>query len=130
MAGRPQSSRGQPVHDPLPLTSHFDIVWFQDGARVYLLVFGEVDLASAPHLADQVRRAAQTGLEVIVDLEGTTFMDCAGLGALLEASADVGPARLSVTPGPPQVQRLFELAGITGLLRIAPRPLTLGRRAA
>ena len=59
---RPGATR----HDPLPLTSHFDIDWFQDGARVYLLVFGEVDLASAPHLADQVRRAAQTGLEVIV----------------------------------------------------------------
>ena len=122
--------RGPPVHDPHLLTSHFDIDWFQDGARVYVLVFGDVDLGSAPRLADQVRRAARAGLEVIVDLEGTTFMDCRGLGALLQADADIAPVRLSVTPGPPQVQRLFELAGNTTLLRIAPRPLTLGRRAA
>src|SRR5581483_4679498 len=118
------------VHDPFSLSAHFDIDWFQDGARVYVLVFGDVDLGSAPHLAARVRRAAETGLEVIVDLEGTTFMDCAGLGALLKAGADLGPARLSVTPGPRQVQRLFELAGITRLRRVAPRPPTLGRRAA
>ncbi len=94
------------------------------------MVFGEVDLKSAPHLRQQIRRAGQTALEVIVDLEGATFMDCAGLAALLQARADLGPSRLSVTPGPRQVQRLFELAGITGLHRVAPRPLTLGRRAA
>jgi anti-anti-sigma factor len=70
------------------------------------------------------------GHVIVVDLDGVTFMDCAGVRALLQASANLGPERLSVTPGPPQVQRLFELAGITSLLRVAPRPLTLGRRAA
>jgi len=95
-----------------------------------VLVFGEVDLGSAPRRADQARRAAQTAHEVVVDLGRATFIDCTGLRALLQASADIGPARLSVTPGPPQVQRLFELAGITGRRRVAPRTLTLGRRAA
>jgi anti-anti-sigma factor len=95
-----------------------------------VLVSGDVDLGSAPRLADQVRRAAQTGLEVIVDLEGTTFMDSSGLQPLLDEGLAMGPERFSVTSGPPQVQRLFQLAGIIGLLRIAPRPLTLGRRAA
>jgi anti-anti-sigma factor len=70
------------------------------------------------------------GDEVVVDLEGATFMDCAGLGALLQASANIAPTRFSVTPGPTQVKRLFELAGMTGLLRVTRRPLTLGRRAA
>jgi anti-anti-sigma factor len=101
-----------------------------DGARVFVVVVGDVDLGSAPRVAHQVRRAAQSGLEVIVDLESTTFMDCTGLSALLQAEADIAPVRLSVTPGPPQVQRLFELAEITCLRRVAPRPLTLGRRAA
>jgi anti-anti-sigma factor len=95
-----------------------------------VLVFGELDLASAPRFAQTLRRAKQNALEVIVDLEGATFMDCAGLSALLKASADMAPTSLSVTPGPRQVQRLFELAGVTDLLRVAPRPLTLGRRAA
>jgi anti-anti-sigma factor len=94
------------------------------------LVFGEVDLCGTPRLAEQIRRAGQMGDEVIVDLEGVTFMDCAGLGALLQGRADIGPAKFSVTAGPPQVQRLFELAGITGVLRVTRRPLTLGRRAA
>lgn len=95
-----------------------------------MLVFGDVDLSSTPRLAEQIRRAGQMGDEVVVDLDGVTFMDCAGLGALVQTSTNMGPERFSVTPGPPQVQRLFELAGITSLLRVAPRPLTLGRRAA
>jgi hypothetical protein len=49
---------------------------------------------------------------------------------LLEARADIGPARFSVTPGPPQVQKLFELAALTGVLRVVPRPRALGLRAA
>lgn len=96
-----------------------------------MLVSGEVDVSTAPRLADQLKRVQRTGREIVVDLENTTFMDCTGLRALLEACEDIGPARLSVAPGPPQVQRLFALAGMTGLLRVVPRTtLALGRRAA
>jgi anti-anti-sigma factor len=121
---------GPPTYEFLSLISHLAIDWLPDGARVFVRVFGEVDISTAPRLAERIRRAAQMGTEVVIDLEGATFMDCAGLGALLQANSDLGPGRLSVTPGPPQVQRLFEFAGITRLLRVAPRPLTLGRRAA
>jgi anti-anti-sigma factor len=70
------------------------------------------------------------GLDVVVDLEAATFMDCAGVRALLRAGADIGPDRFSITPGPPQVQRLFQLVGLTSFLRVAPLPLTPGRTAA
>lgn len=77
-----------------------------------------------------MRLADDTGLEVVVDLEHATFMDCAGARTLLEAGAAIGRERFSVTPGSPQVQRLFELTGIASQLRVTPGPLTLGRRAA
>lgn len=93
-------------------------------------VFGEMDLSSAPALAWHIGLADQTGSEIVVDLENATFMDSAGVQPLVDASLAMGPARFSVTSGPPQIQRLFQLTGIIGLLRIAPRPLTLGRRAA
>lgn len=44
------------------------------------------------------------GHEVVVDLEGVTFMDCSGVRPLLEASAAMGPASApgaaAVAPGP------------------------------
>jgi anti-anti-sigma factor len=92
-------------------------------------VWGEVDLGSAPRLAEQLRRADRSAPEIVVDLEGTTFMDCAGMRTLLEAREQIGPARFSVTPGPPQVQRLFQLADVSGMLRVVPRPRALGRHA-
>jgi len=97
---------------------------------VFVLVWGEVDLSSAPRLAEQLRRAERIAPEIVVDLEGTTFMDCAGMRTLLEAREQIGPTRFSVTPGPPQVQRLFQLADVTAMLRVVSRPLTLGRQAA
>lgn len=89
-----------------------------------------MDLSTAPFLAEQIRLADRTGLEIVVDLDDATFMDCAGMRPLLEASLAMGPARFSVTSGPPQIQRLFQFAGIIGVLRTARRSLTLGRVAA
>ncbi len=97
---------------------------------MFVLVRGEVDVSTAPRLGEQLKRAERMGHEIVVDLEDATFMDCAGMRTLLQARTDIGPARFFVTPGPPQVQRLFQLAGTSGMLHVVPRPLTLGREAA
>jgi anti-anti-sigma regulatory factor len=40
-------------------------------------------------------------------------MDATGLGVLVRhASRDENAERLRITPGPPQVQRLFDLSGL------------------
>src|SRR5437660_3955204 len=83
----------------------------RSGAVEIVLVSGELDLCTAPHFATALRSAQLTGVDVIVDLENVAFMDCAGLRVLLTASESSGPAAFSVTPGPRQVQRLFELTG-------------------
>ena len=84
-------------------------------------VAGELDLSSAPELAYALRQASRLGNELLVDIERVEFMDCAGLRVLLEWAGDDGgrgPSVLSVTPGPRQVQRLFELTGADRLLRV------------
>jgi anti-sigma B factor antagonist len=82
-------------------------------------------MCTAPRLASELRLARRSGREVIVDLEAVTFIDCAGLRALLDAASDAGASEsgFGVTPGPRQVQRLFEIAGADQLLRIVPPTL-------
>lgn len=96
------------------------------------MVAGEVDLATAPSLAQALQHVIGLGKGVVVDLEDVEFMDCSGLRALLKAvwRADQLPAvDLSVTPGPPQVQKLFELTGADQLVRFVP-PTVVGIGAA
>jgi anti-anti-sigma factor len=93
-------------------------------------VSGELDVSTAPHLAAELHEAEQAGLAVVVDLEQVEFIDCAGLHTLVRATASAGPNRLSVTPGTPQVQRLFDLVGVDDLLHVLPSPLGIDHSAA
>jgi anti-sigma B factor antagonist len=102
----------------------------RSGPAEIVLVSGELDLCTAPHLAAALHSAQQTGADVIVDLEQVTFMDCAGLRVLLAANEDSGPARFSVTPGRRQVQRLFQLTGARALLDVVPPGVPAVRIAA
>ena len=49
-------------------------------------VSGEIDIASAPKLRDELLSAVRRhGARLALDLGGVTFMDCAGINALLAA---------------------------------------------
>ncbi len=84
-------------------------------------VAGELDLATAPILADALVRLCPRVGELVVNLEQVEFMDCAGLRVLTDV-AELGNVHVSFTPGPPQVQRLFELTGMREVFRIIPPP--------
>ena len=78
-------------------------------------VRGEVEVLTAPRLADAVTSALGGERPVVVDLTDVTFLDSAGLGTLLrvtEASEEGGePLRLAVDENRPVVRTLQ----ITGL---------------
>jgi anti-sigma B factor antagonist len=116
--------RGPPsAHEPHFLTPDFGIESVRGDGIVVVAVSGEVDLCTAPQLAEELRRAQQAGIDVIVDLEQVEFMDCAGLRVLLRfaSSRIAASAPFTVTPGTPQVQRLFHLSRIGSLLRVTSR---------
>ncbi len=96
------------------MTPIFDIDTVKRDDALIVLVSGEIDLSTGSHLDDALSRAAaSTAGLIIVDLERVTFMDATGLGILVRhASTEDGEQRLRITPGPPQVQRLFELSGM------------------
>jgi anti-anti-sigma factor len=91
--------------------------------RRVLLLYGELDLAGAPLLAGEIERAESSGLDALVlDLSHLDFLDSAGLRVILaahERARDAGRG-FAITPGPPQVQKLLEIAGVDRHLRTIP----------
>jgi anti-sigma B factor antagonist len=89
---------------------------------------GELDLACAPLLADLVRGLAEGDGDgvtaVTLDLRRLTFIDSTGVRATLSVR-ELCRARgygFFVIPGPRQVQRVFEIAGLLEVLPFAQAP--------
>ena len=59
-----------------------------------------------------------------LDLSGLRFIDSTGVGVLsrLEEQARSRGVALSIVPGPREVQRVFELAGLSEILPFNPPP--------
>ena len=81
---------------------------------------GEIDLAVAPQLRDDLTRAiAHEGAHLLVDCEHLTFIDSTGIAVLLEANQKLeaaGRHMLLVNVGG-EPRRAFEMLGLTDLMR-------------
>jgi anti-anti-sigma factor len=90
-----------------------------DGTRRTLALSGELDALVASDVEDAVRRLCDEGIaELVLDLRDLTFIDSTGLRSTLiayELCQECGHD-FAVIPGPRQVQALFELTGLAGLL--------------
>ena len=82
----------------------------RDGTAV-LSLSGELDLASAPRLDEALFECEDGAPTILLDLRGLTFMDSSGLRVILAADARARSrgGRLMLVPGPPSVQRVFQL---------------------
>ncbi len=92
-----------------------------DPAResVYARPFGELDLATVPVVEARLRELHEAGWKtIILDLRGVRFLDSSGLRMILEwdAMSRADGFSFGIVPGPPPVQRLFELTNLTGHL--------------
>jgi anti-sigma B factor antagonist len=92
---------------------------FPERDRVRVALAGELDLATAPQLDQAVRELLEAGFDhVVVDLTDLAFLDSSGLRMLLrlQGLSHEGAFRLELKPGPPAVQRIFELSSTIDLL--------------
>jgi anti-sigma B factor antagonist len=90
------------------------------GGRQTLVLNGELDIVSAGQLEAMLAEACADGTTgVTLDLRGLTFMDSSGLRAILLAKelTDSRGLDLAVIPGPPSIQRVFD---VTALLDVLP----------
>ncbi|MFW6091641.1 MAG: STAS domain-containing protein [Actinomycetota bacterium] len=101
-----------------------------DGA-VLLRIIGEVDLATVPKLSTALRAtiAGPTSpTEVRIDLAATSFIDAAGVGALVEGreAARRAGVGFAVDNATGVVRRLLDILGLTDALHVevVPRSAT------
>jgi len=89
-----------------------------------LALSGELDLATAPHVEAELQLAEATDADqIVVDLCGLDFIDSTGLQLIVNADArsKANGQRLRLLPGPPQVQRIFEITATADRLPFADR---------
>jgi anti-sigma B factor antagonist len=75
---------------------------------------GELDIATRTELEMAIDELLRSGVErLILDLRGVSFMDSNGLRLALDlhAAARGNGFALELVPGPPHVQRIFEVTG-------------------
>jgi anti-sigma B factor antagonist len=81
---------------------------------------GDVDLATAEILEEELRRAESSEDLIVLDLQGVSFMDSTGIRMVIGADQRIRDraGTLRVVRVPPQVHKLFELVGIIDRLTI------------
>jgi anti-sigma B factor antagonist len=98
----------------------FSIGAMRHDDRYTLLLAGDLDLASAPKIEKLIPELCADGAsEIVLDLGGLTFIDSAGLRAIVRGRAlcDKRRCGFRLIPGG-TVQRIFELTGLSGELPI------------
>ncbi|MHB8295806.1 MAG: STAS domain-containing protein [Acidimicrobiales bacterium] len=92
------------------------VVEGDDGAPI-AIVQGELDIATAPLLARELGTVAREGpRRLVIDLAGTTFMDCGGARAIIDARRALPPGSCEVVlrSPRPRVRMVLELIGLDG----------------
>lgn len=94
------------------------------GPELLMTVSGELDIAGAPVVATLYAEPTTAACRcVVVDVSGLTFIDGAGLRALLAGPEARGEDfEISLRSPSRPVMRLLELSGHAGLVETAPRP--------
>ncbi|WP_279635744.1 STAS domain-containing protein [Micromonospora inaquosa] len=85
-----------------------------------LEVVGEIDMATADHVYAVVEAtlAADHPTQLVIDLTAVTFLDCAGIRALISAqrAASDRATNLRVVGASRHIQRVLHLTGVQDLL--------------
>lgn len=101
--------------DPSPLS----VSTVMTDRHALVTINGEIDLATAPEVEAAIRASIDDGAgSVAIDMSGTTFMTCAGIGALVAARHHGQHTHVSVgvtRPSTP-VSRMLRLGGVAALL--------------
>jgi len=86
-----------------------------DGDHALVEPQGEMDMASVGAVEAELRRVRAEGFDhVVLDLAGLTFMDSSGLHLVIRWTSEAARDgfKFELEPGPPAVQRIFELTAV------------------
>jgi anti-anti-sigma factor len=97
----------------------FSITRSTDDRGVVLALSGELDVISAPDLAEQLDAlAADACPRALLELSGLTFVDSAGVSVLVKArhEAEANGRRLILRGATEQVHQVFSVLGLADWL--------------
>lgn len=107
------------------MQSNFAVHTYTADRAMRIVVSGELDLVASPAVDRAIGDQAESDVDlVVVDLRQLEFMDSTGLHTVLriqQGAHELG-RRFALIRGPDQVQRLFELTGLTETLTIVDSP--------
>jgi anti-anti-sigma factor len=92
---------------------------YRHGDTAVVIASGEIDLSSADLLRAKLHGLLDSCRRLVLDLREVDFMDASGLHCVLDiddASRAVS-VEFALVPGPPAVQRLFEITRTADRLR-------------
>ena len=93
------------------------------GDELWFAAEGELDLETAAQVRAQLDEHMDSGhATLVLDLSAVTFVDSTGLRTVIEAqkATEARGVGFALVPGPPAVQRLFELTGTSDLFPEPP----------
>jgi anti-anti-sigma factor len=129
LEGRPGGSdpqrRQQPLRSGGEVRNDLSIRVTQEGDRATLALAGELELATAPMVGQAVVEMLRTGpRELVLDLAELAFMDLSGLRAVLltQSLCESSKCDFLLVNGTPQVQKLFDITGLTRTLPFIAEP--------
>jgi anti-sigma B factor antagonist len=91
--------------------------------RVHVRLFGELDVSTARRVERQLVDLRDAGWSrLVLDLSGLSFLCSTGVHLVLRwtEAARADGFELTLVPGRPEVQRVFDTVGITDQLPFAP----------
>jgi anti-sigma B factor antagonist len=105
----------------------FELAVENEAGRVRFIPRGELDLATAPEMEEQVLGALRSGDQpVVLDLRELTFMDSTGVRAIVAAhqvAEETGhDLRVVRPPRESAVARVIEISGIDDALGLVDEP--------
>jgi anti-anti-sigma factor len=116
VAVSPSSSQA-PYAPPEEVPFRYDVA--REGNSASVRTLGELDMAAGPVLSAEMSQLREAGCRhLVLDLSGLSFMDSTGLRFLLGCYAESRQDgfTIALVPGPPAVQRVFELTRTTDRL--------------
>ena len=99
-------------------TGTVEITNIREQGRHTIRLEGELDMSGVPSLEAAAGRVWGEVSSLTVDLSGLRFIDSTGLAAIVHISGLCArhDCRFGIVQGPREVQRLFELTGLDGVL--------------
>ena len=108
----PPPSASQPQPTPPPEAEPFRCATSHEYESAHIRAIGELDLATAPILSEEIDALRSAGFRhMTLDLSRLDFIDSTGLRLILACDAEARQDGFTITliPGPPAVERIFQL---------------------